>query len=88
MRTGKYDVQLDTVPLKGPQKTDKFSEGRLTGITAFDVAIAIAEEAKYRRHLNLHWTLSGSLSDDTPAPSYVTVQTFPCIFNENCNLYK
>lgn len=74
-RTGKYEVEIDTVPLKGPQKTDNFFEGRLTGITASDMAVAIADEAESREHLHLHWTASGNLSDDTPAPSYVTLKS-------------
>lgn len=71
--TGKYKVQLDTVPLKGPLMTDNIFEGRLTGITASDLAVAIADEAERREHLNLHWTATGDLSDDTPAPSYVRI---------------
>lgn len=72
-RTGRYEIQLDTVPLKGPQKTCNFFEERLTGVTAFDLAVAIADEAEGRQHRHLHWTVSGDLSDDSPAPSYVTI---------------
>ena len=72
-RAGKYEIEVNTVPLKGPQKTDNIFEGRLTGIAASDMAIAIADEAENRAHLGLHWTVSGDLSDDAPAPSYVKI---------------
>lgn len=72
-RTGSYKVALDDVPLVGPQTTDNLFEGRLTGISAADLAIAVTDEAERKTHKHLHWTASGDLSDDKPAPSYKTL---------------
>ncbi|KAJ1329851.1 hypothetical protein MN608_06587 [Microdochium nivale] len=69
-RTGSYEVAVDDLPLVGPQTTDNLFEGRLTGITAPDLAIAVADEAERRAYKGLHWTASADLSDDKPASSY------------------
>lgn len=73
-RTGQYNVTLDYVPLKGEQKGENALDGRLTGISAADLAIAIADEIENRQLIHKHWTASGDLSDDTLYPSYVTTK--------------
>ncbi|OCL12643.1 NAD(P)-binding protein [Glonium stellatum] len=72
-RTGQYQVTIDDVPLQGPQTTLNIFEGRLTGITAADLAIAISDEVEQQQYVGKHWTAVGDLSDDTLVPSYVTV---------------
>lgn len=72
-RTGKYEVTVDDVPLNGPQVTGNLFEGRLSGISVSDMAIAIADEIETRRYKYKHWTAVGDLSDDSPHPSYITL---------------
>ena len=50
-------------------------EGRLLGITVADIAVAIADDAESRENAYNHWTAVGSLADDTPAPSYVALNS-------------
>ena len=72
-RTGKYNVIGDSLPLD-PQGPDSENlEGRLLGITVADMAVAIADEAETRANAYKHWTVIGSLEDDTPTPSYLTL---------------
>ncbi|KXJ87812.1 hypothetical protein Micbo1qcDRAFT_178883 [Microdochium bolleyi] len=71
--TGSYAVAVDDVPLTGSQTTDNMFEGRLTGITAPDLAAAVADEAERRSYKGQHWTVSGDLSDDRPMSSYRTI---------------
>lgn len=73
-RTGRYEVTIDDLPLKGLQKFSNPFEGRLCGISASDLAIAIADEVEQQKLLWKHWTATADLSDDTPAPSYVTLK--------------
>ena len=72
-RTGSYEVTIHNLPLKGAPKGDNLLDGRLMGISAADLAIAIADEAETQRHKYKHWTATADLSDDTPAPSYLTL---------------
>lgn len=73
-RTGSYEVTIDDLPLKGEPKGDNPLDGRLTGISVADLAIAIADEAETRKYQYKHWTATGDLSDDTPAPAFLTLQ--------------
>lgn len=73
-RTGQYEVGFDELPLKGDQDDPTNLDGRLHGISAADLAIAIAEEAEQQTKQGKHWTAYADLSDDTPAPSYVTLE--------------
>ncbi|KAJ5631990.1 hypothetical protein N7490_008329 [Penicillium lividum] len=73
-RTGRYEVTLDYVPLKGEQKGEHVLDGRLTGISAADLGVAIADEIENQRLIHKHWTASGDLSDDTPYASYLTAK--------------
>ncbi|KAL2825818.1 hypothetical protein BDW59DRAFT_179792 [Aspergillus cavernicola] len=73
-RTGRYEVMLDYVPLKGEQKGEGVLDGRLTGISAADLGVAIADEIENQRLMHKHWTASGDLSDDTLYPSYLTAK--------------
>lgn len=72
-RTGHYEVLYDQLPLKGDQGDPTNLDGRLHGISAADLAIAIADEAEEQTRQGRHWTAYADLSDDTPAPSYVTL---------------
>lgn len=72
-RTGSYEVTIDYLPLKGEPKGDNPLDGRLMGITAADLAIAIADEAEARNYQHKHWTATGDLSDDTPTPPFLTL---------------
>lgn len=73
-RTGEYTVHFDELPLKGDQNDPTNLDGRLHGISAADLAIAIADEAEQRAKQGKHWTAYADLSDDTPTPSYVTLE--------------
>ncbi|KAK1690037.1 hypothetical protein BDP55DRAFT_545466 [Colletotrichum godetiae] len=72
-RTGKYEITLGNLPLKNGPDGDSPLDGKLMGISAADLAIAISDEVESRKHKQQHWTATGDLSDDTPAPSYVTL---------------
>ncbi|KAJ2901608.1 nad-dependent epimerase dehydratase [Zalerion maritima] len=72
-RTGHYEVTIDDLPLRGEPKGDNALDGRLMGVSAADLAIAIADEVESRRYKYQHWSATSDLSDDTPAPSYVTL---------------
>lgn len=74
-RTGIYETIFDEIPLKPlPVGADSYSlENRLHGITAADLAIAIADEAETQGRIGRHWSAYADLSDDTPTPSYVTL---------------
>jgi putative NADH-flavin reductase len=73
-RTGKYEAVIDELPLK-PEANGKSDlegfDGRLRGISAADLAIAIADEAESQKLVGKHWTAWADLSNDTPHPSYV-----------------
>ncbi|KOS38875.1 hypothetical protein ACN38_g10298 [Penicillium nordicum] len=73
-RTGRYEVMLDYVPLKGEPKGEDVLDGHLTGISAADLGVAIADEVESRQLIHKHWTASGDLSDDTLYPSYLTAK--------------
>jgi len=72
-RTGKYETQYDTLPLKGDKNDPTNLDGRLLGISVADLSIAIVDEAEKQQYIGRHWTAYGDLSDDTPTPSYVTL---------------
>ena len=73
-RTGKYETQYDYLPLKGDMENPSDLEGRLHGISAADLGLAIADEAEVQGRVWRHWTAFADLSDDTPAPSYVGLE--------------
>ncbi|TVY45820.1 Uncharacterized protein LSUB1_G000068 [Lachnellula subtilissima] len=72
-RTGAYDIQFDVLPVKGDEKYPKNLDGRLHGISASDMAIAIADEAEGKKKKWRHWTAFADMSDDTPTPSYLSL---------------
>lgn len=72
-RTGEYKVTIDNLPLKGEPKGENPLEGRLLGVSAADLAIAIADEVETRKYKYQHWSATSDLSDDNPAPSYLTL---------------
>ena len=73
-RTGKYEVSVDDMVLEGEQKSDNIFEGRLTGISVSDMAIAIADEVENEKLAYKHWGAIGDISEDKPAPAYLTLE--------------
>jgi len=72
-RTGEYKTRFDTLPVKGDEEDPKNLDDRLHGISASDLAVAIADEAVSKERKWRHWTAFADMSDDTPYPSYVTL---------------
>jgi putative NADH-flavin reductase len=72
-RTGKYEVSVDDMVLEGEQKEDNIFEDRLTGISVADMAIAIADEVENEKLAYKHWGATGDISEDKPAPAYLTL---------------
>jgi len=71
-RTGKYETSVDDMVLLGKQQEGKdVFEGRLTGISVADMAIAIADEIEQKKLVWKHWSAWGDISEDMPAPAYV-----------------
>jgi putative NADH-flavin reductase len=71
-RTGKYEISVDDMILEGEQQEGKdIFEGRLTGISVADMAIAIADEVEQQKLVGKHWSAWGDISEDLPAPSYL-----------------
>ncbi|KAK4939820.1 hypothetical protein LTR10_019993 [Elasticomyces elasticus] len=68
-RTGKYEAMLDYVPLKGDPKSSKDLEGRFRGISTWDLAVAVADEAENRKYKDKHWTVFAEMDDNAPAPA-------------------
>jgi putative NADH-flavin reductase len=73
-RTGKYQVKIDEMVLEGEQKGDDIFEGRLTGISVADMAVAIADEVEKQELVWKHWGATGDISDDVPAPAYASLK--------------
>ncbi|KAI7087883.1 hypothetical protein KC356_g3808 [Hortaea werneckii] len=81
-RTGKYEVHRDLAPLiDGPPNTSSESaasganryEGRLGGITAADLGVAIADEVEKQEKVGWHWSATAELVEDQAVGSYVTL---------------
>ncbi|KAJ4366498.1 hypothetical protein N0V83_008134 [Neocucurbitaria cava] len=72
-RTGNYDTIFDELPIRPTQGDPENFDGRLHGITAADLAIAIADEAEAQTRIGRHWSAYADMSDDTPTPSYITL---------------
>jgi putative NADH-flavin reductase len=71
-RTGKYEISVDDMVLEGEQQAGKdIFEGRLTGISVADMAIAIADEIEQQKLVWKHWSAWGDISEDLPGPSYL-----------------
>ncbi|KAK9461266.1 uncharacterized protein V1516DRAFT_675472 [Lipomyces oligophaga] len=65
-RTGEYDVRLeDQLPLSTDDNDDS-----LPGISAWDLALAVADEAERKGMKWIQWTVTGDQSDDSLAPTY------------------
>jgi hypothetical protein len=69
-RTGKYVEYDDHIPISGGGSLEN---DKLLGVSVADFAIAIVDEAETEKHVFKHWTVTSSLEDDTPTPSYVTL---------------
>src|SRR5579862_2756926 len=74
-RTGEYRVVQDVLPLDPPDTDPSDLEGHLLGITVADMAVAVADDAESQENAYKHWTAVGSLMPDTPAPSYITLDS-------------
>ncbi|RMZ66830.1 nad-dependent epimerase dehydratase [Pyrenophora seminiperda CCB06] len=75
-RTGEYKLSVDEMVLEGEQKEgDNIFEGRLTGISVADMAIAIADEIEKRKLCWKHWSATGDISEDVPGPAYLELST-------------
>ncbi|KAF2028140.1 hypothetical protein EK21DRAFT_70483 [Setomelanomma holmii] len=73
-RTGRYEISIDDMVLIGDQSKGKdIFEGRLTGISVADMAIAIADEVEQQRLIWKHWSAWGDISEDVPAAAYLTL---------------
>lgn len=73
-RTGKYEVSVDDMVLEGEQlEGESVFEGRLTGISVGDMAIAIADEVENEKLVGKHWSASGDISEDKPGAAYLTL---------------
>ncbi|KAH3945658.1 hypothetical protein HBH70_122480 [Parastagonospora nodorum] len=71
-RTGQYKISVDDMVLEGEQQVGKdIFEGRLTGISVADMAIAIADEIEQQKLVWKHWSAWGDISEDLPGPSYL-----------------
>lgn len=74
VRTGKYEISIDEMVLLGEQQPgENIFEGRLTGISVSDMAIAIADEVENEAFIGKHWSAWGDISEDKPAPAYLTL---------------
>ncbi|OQV05100.1 hypothetical protein CLAIMM_09893 [Cladophialophora immunda] len=73
-RTGQCRVWFDRLPLKGDESDPTNLEGRLLGVSAADMAIAIVDELENPTKKGRHWSATGDLSDDTPTPSYAMLK--------------
>ncbi|KAF1842783.1 uncharacterized protein K460DRAFT_378084 [Cucurbitaria berberidis CBS 394.84] len=73
-RTGNYEISIDDMALNGERHEGKdIFEGRLTGISVADMAIAIADEVEQQKLVWKHWSAWGDISEDLPAPAYVSL---------------
>ncbi|KAF2682346.1 NAD(P)-binding protein [Lentithecium fluviatile CBS 122367] len=71
-RTGQYKISVDDMVLEGEQKEgENIFEGRLTGISVGDMAIAIADEIEGENLVGKHWSAWGDISEDVPGPAYL-----------------
>ena len=76
-RTGKYQVWLDELPLakeaKTPSPDGNEFEGRLLGISAADLAVAIVDEAEKQEKVGRHWSAVSEWERDEPTPTTITI---------------
>ena len=76
-RTGKYDVYIDEVPLTKDAKTWSVDvnpfEGRLLGVSAADLAVAIVDEAEKKEKVGKHWSAVSEWPSDEPMPTILTI---------------
>ncbi|KAF2831808.1 NAD(P)-binding protein [Ophiobolus disseminans] len=75
IRTGAYEISVDEMVLRGEQMPgESVFEGRLTGISVADMALAIADEVEEKRLVGRHWSAWGELRGDEPGASYVRLE--------------
>ncbi len=76
-RTEKYDIWVDKVPMA--DKTERQSldgnqyEGRLLGVSATDLAVAVADEIEQKTQEGKHWSPVGQFEDGQKYPLTVTL---------------
>lgn len=76
-RTGKYDVWVDELPMAKEAATESLDgnpyEGRILGISAADLSMAIVDEAEKQEKVGKHWSAVSEWEDDVPYPTLVTI---------------
>ena len=74
-RTGEYRVVEDVVPLAaGDGKDGNEFDGRLLGISAADLAVAIADEIERKERVHGHWSAVGRVESDGQYSSYARLK--------------
>lgn len=77
-RTGKYDVWIDDLPLvkeaKVPSEDGNEFEGRLLGVSAADLGVAIADEVEGRKLVGKHWSPVSEWEGDEAWASYFKLE--------------
>ena len=79
-RTGRYAIHKDEAPmlpgmLEGREGSADEYEGRLLGVSAADlaVAVAVADEAEKGEKVGWHWSATAELPEDRAVGSYATL---------------
>jgi putative NADH-flavin reductase len=76
-RTGKYEVSIDMLPLakEANSKSEDGNEyeGRLLGVSAADLAVAVVDEAEKREKIGKHWSPTSEWDSDEPMPTIITI---------------
>lgn len=76
-RTGKYEVFVDEIPLAKEASTKSEDsnefEGRLLGVSAADLAVAIVDEAEKREKKGKHWSPVSEWEGDEAMPTIITI---------------
>lgn len=78
-RTGVYSVFIDELPLrkepeKGSESVDGNEfDGRLLGVSAADLAVAIVDEVEKRDKVGKHWSAVSEWEGDEAYPTTVTI---------------
>lgn len=76
-RTGKYDVYFDEVPLAKEANFKSLDgnpyEGRLLGISAADLGVAVADEIEKKEKVYRHWSAVSEWDHDEPATVFAKI---------------
>lgn len=76
-RTGKYQIFVDELPLAkeaGSKSEDGNEfEGRLLGVSAADLAVAVVDEVEKKEKVGKHWSPVSEWEGDEPMPTIITI---------------